>query len=116
MSETIESILTAFLTPELIGAVAVTLAGTHVAKILAEQWYPRATESAKRWRAFCAAVSLCIGALAGIGAWIGTDAPWYIAPAVAFGSGPAWSLARRMVPEKFRGVLLTATDRQFKGL
>ncbi len=106
--------LTGLLTPPLIGAVAVTLAGTHTAKIMAEQWYPRVTESARRWRAFCAAVSLSLGALAGIGAWIGADAPWYIIPAVAFGSGPAWSIARRAVPAKYRKVLLTSTDCKYR--
>lgn len=108
------AILESLLTPELVGAVALTLAATHMAKILAEAWLEAVTSSARRWRAFSALASIGIGALAGTVAWIGTDAAWYIIPATAFGSGPAWRLAQVGVPDRFTRAFLTSTDRRFR--
>lgn len=109
------AILESMLTPELVGAVVLTLAATHLTKILAEHWLDTVTESASRWRAFCAGASVLIGALVGTGAWVGTAAPWFIVPAVALGSGPAWRLAQTVLPAKVRRAFLTPTDRRYRG-
>lgn len=103
------------LTPALVGAIAITLATTHTVKILAEHWYRQATESARRWRAFCATVSLAAGMTVGIAAAIATSLPWWAAPVVAVGTGPAWLIAKRYAPQRIRGALMTATDRQYSG-
>jgi len=103
------------LTPALIGAIAITLAATHTVKIVAEHWYREATESARSWRAFCAAVSLAVGLTVGIAAAIATELPWWAAPVVAVVSGPAWLVAKRYAPQRVRGALMTATDRKYTG-
>jgi len=115
LTQTITATLAAIVTPELVGAVALTLAATHMVKVLAEAWLPAAAKTAARWRAFCATTSVLIGTLAGVAAWIGTAAPWYIVPAVAVGSGPAWRLAQAVLPARVRRAFLTATDRRLRG-
>lgn len=103
------------LTPELVGAVLFTLMATHATKMLAEYRYPQVTESAPRWRAFCTAASLGIGALTGLATWALTDATWPIVPIVAVGSGPAWRILQ-VLPgiKRVRHVFLTPTDRKYR--
>lgn len=103
------------LTPELVGAVLFTLMATHAAKLLAEHWYPRVTQSASRWRAFCTAASLGIGTLTGLATWWLTAATWPIVPIVAVGSGPAWRILQVMPGiKRVRHVFLTPTDRKYR--
>lgn len=103
------------LTPELVGAVLVTLMATHAVKMLAEYRYPRVTESAPRWRAFCVSTSISIGALAGLVTWWLTAATWPIVPIVALGSGPAWRILQ-VLPgiRRVSDVFLTPTDRRYR--
>lgn len=104
------------LTPEMAGAIIVTLATTHAAKIIAEALAPHVTASAKRWRAFCASASLAIGAVVGLVTWLTTAATWPIVPIVAVCSGPAWVLVKALIPRRFAHVktaFLTATDRKY---
>lgn len=105
------------LTPQLVWPVIVTLAATHLSKILAEAWVPRVTQSAKTWRAFCASASVVLGAIAGSAAWLATSASWPVVPIVAFCSGPAWVLVKMLIPQRFshvRDAFLTATDRRYR--
>lgn len=103
-----------FLTPELVGAVAITLAATHAAKIGAEAFWPVVTEKAARWRAFCAGASIAIGTVAGVVTWALTAAAWPVVPIVALGSGPLWRLARALLPDRVSSAFLTSTDRRFR--
>lgn len=112
--EAIWPVVSAALTPELVGAVAVTLAATHIVKILAEHWLPHVTDSAAHWRAFSAAASVAIGTAAGLVTWLLTDAGWFVVPIVALGSGPVWRLLQAFVPERVYKAFLTSTDRRYR--
>lgn len=108
-------VIAAALTPELVGAVIVTLAATHGIKVVAEWKIPRVTASARRWRGFCALTSMGVGGLAGALTWALTAASWPIIPIVAFGSGPVWRLATTLPGLKgTASVFLTATDRKYR--
>lgn len=102
------------LTPELVGAVAVTLAGTHLVKILAEYWLDRVTDTAAHWRAFCASASVVIGTASGLVTWLLTSAGWFVVPIVALGSGPAWRLLQALLPARVSSAFLTTTDRKYR--
>lgn len=102
------------LTPEIIGAIAVTLAATHAAKILAEAYWPDVTGRAARWRAFCASTSLAIGTVVGLVTWALTAATWPVVPIVAVGSGPIWRLLQALLPARVTDAFLTATDRRYR--
>jgi hypothetical protein len=102
------------LTPELVGGVVVTLAGTHAVKIWAAAYYPSTTETLARWRAFCTATSVVIGTLAGTAIWALTPASWAAVPIVALVSGPIWRLAQALLPARVAAVFLTETDRCFR--
>lgn len=107
-------VVSAALTPELVGAVAVTLAATHLVKVMAEHFAPQVTDTAAHWRAFCASASVVIGTVAGLATWALTDAAWYIVPIVALGSGPVWRLLQAFVPTRVCSAFLTATDRKYR--
>lgn len=107
-------VVSSALTPELIGAVGVTLAATHLVKILAEYKIPQVTDTAPHWRAFCASASVVIGTVAGLATWALTDAGWFIVPIVALGSGPVWRLLQAFVPAKVCSAFLTSTDRKYR--
>lgn len=102
------------LTPELVGAMAVTLAATHSIKIIAEYRLPQVTDTAEHWRAFCASTSVAVGSLAGLITWMASDAPWAIVPMVALGSGPLWRLLQALLPKRISNAFLTATDRRYR--
>lgn len=105
----------AILTPELVGAVAVTLAGTHLVKIIAEHALPHVTDSAAHWRAFCASSSVVIGTASGLVTFLLTDAAWYLVPIVALGSGPAWRILQVLIPSRrLVDAFLTSTDRKYR--
>lgn len=107
-------VVSAALTPELVGAVAVTLAATHLVKVMAEHWAPQVTDTPAHWRAFCAATSVVIGTLAGIVTWALTAAGWFVVPIVALGSGPIWRLLQAFVPARVCSAFLTSTDRKHR--
>lgn len=102
------------LTPELVGAIAVTLGATHIAKLVVPHRFERVAKTASAWRAFCAGASVAIGAAAGLVAWALTAATWPIVPITAFLSGPIWRLAQALLPAKIADAFLTATDRRMR--
>lgn len=103
------------LSPELIGAILVTLFGTHLVKILAEHWLPDVTDTPAHWRAFCATASVAIGSASGLVTWWLTSATWPIVPIVALGSGPVWRLLQVLIPnQRIVDAFLTATDRKYR--
>lgn len=102
------------MTPELMGAVGITLAATHAVKILAELFWPPVFSTAARWRAFCAGTSITVGLLVGLATWAATSATWPVVPIVALGSGPLWRIAQVLLPAKVSDAFLTATDRRYR--
>ena len=95
-----------------LGAMALTIAVTHVIKLLAES-LGTMDDDKDSWVAFCTITSICVGIIVGIGAWA-HGSGWFIIPLCAFGSGLSWRLLQALLPAKVAEVLMTATDRRFR--
>ena len=112
LMDAIWPVIQPLLTPGTVGAMALTIAVTHVVKLLGES-LGTVDNTRDRWVAFCTLASVISGTLVGTLAWH-RGMEWEIIPLCAFGSGLVWRALQALFP-KVGDILITSTDRKFRG-